>query len=576
MIRRRNLFRNLLATVTTSLSFGAHAAVTFDGLDGDLEKNARALMAIASASCDVSEWRVERLFRDSEQQLQDALEALGYYRYSVEKMLTAAEGECWQADFTIVLGEPVRVRNVTISLDGEASKDPGFVRKPELMPQEGVVLNHGIYERYKASLVSRLSTRGYFDARLTESRVAVDAELLQADVVLKADSGPRYYFGDVTFDEHVLTPELLAGYVRFRKGDPYDAAEISKLHELLNGSGYFGSVSIQAEPVAGQDLEVPVIVSITPGKRRVFTGGAGYATDTGIQGRLGYTNRRRNAKGHQFDARLFLSSVDSELTGNYRWPRGRPDAEWVDIYGGFLRKRTDTSKSDKTTLGARISRNRTENWLESPYFEFTREDFLVGEQLDTSNLVIPGIKWETTIGRNLQRVPKGHRISVDLRGAHENLLSDTTFGQATVSAKWITTVGLGTRLLARADVGATAKADIEELPATVRFFAGGDTSVRGYGFETIGPEDDEGNVVGGSHLAVFSLEADWRFLEKWAVAAFVDSGSAFDNTDIDMHTGVGLGVRWYSPLGPIRIDVAHPLDDPDTDYRFHITLGPDL
>lgn len=572
----RVFLRFLIVSIISIVPDGADARVTYTGLSDDLEKNARALMAIAAAPCNAPEWRVKRLHRDADIQLRNALEALGSYRYELIKGLSFNDVDCWQADFKVTLGEPVRLRTVSINIDGQASTDAGISTHSELSPKAGEVLNHGRYETYKKTLISRLSARGYFDAELSESRVTVDEDLLNADIVVRIESGSRYHFGGVSFSQPILTPELLAGYVKFKQGDPYDAREISKLHEQLNGSGYFGSVSVRAEPMAEFGLEIPVNVSISPGKRRVFTAGGGYATDTGLQGRLGYTNRRRNERGHQLDVRLFLSSVDSEITADYRWPRDRPDTEWIDLYGGFLRKRTETSESDKQTLGARLTHNRTENWLENPYVELTREEFEVGEQLDITRLLTPGIKWETTIGRTLRRDFSGHRVSIDIRGAHDSLLSDTTFLQASVSAKWITTLGSATRLLLRADVGATVKESLDELPATVRFFAGGDTSVRGYDFETIGPVDDEGNVIGGSHQVVLSLEADWEIRDKWTVAVFVDSGSAFNGKDIDMSTGIGLGLRWYSPVGPIRIDIAHPLDDPENDYRFHITLGPDL
>jgi translocation and assembly module TamA len=146
----------------------------------------------------------------------------------------------------------------------------------------------------------------------------------------------------------------------------------------------------------------------------------------------------------------------------------------------------------------------------------------------------------------------------------------------TGETKWAFPLGEANRLLARADLGFTLKEDFEELPASVRYFAGGDNSVRGYGFETLGPTNEEGDVIGGSYLATFSVEFDRLISKKWSVAAFVDTGNAFDSLDFDFKTGVGLGLRWYSPLGPIRLDVAHPLDDPDRDYRLHITLGPDL
>jgi translocation and assembly module TamA len=112
----------------------------------------------------------------------------------------------------------------------------------------------------------------------------------------------------------------------------------------------------------------------------------------------------------------------------------------------------------------------------------------------------------------------------------------------------------------------------------VRFFAGGDVSVRGYAYNSLGPTDPLGAVIGGSNLLVGSVEIDQQIAGNWAIAAFVDSGNAYDKIkDFDPATGVGAGIRWFSPLGPIRIDIAVPLEkDAPDDYRLHITLGPDL
>lgn len=555
----------------------ASAAVSFVGLDEPLERNARALVALAGASCALPDWRVERLFENVDEELRDALRPLGYYRYTLDKSLTFDDPDCWSATLDVQLGEPVRLRNVELLISGEAADDASFMRLVRAAaPAQGDVLDHGRYESWKRLALASLTSRGYFDAQLTRHSVVVDAALETADAVLEIDSGSRYYFGEISYSNPVLDPELLDKYATFSPGDPYDARAIARLYESLNGSGYFGAVSIRAEPEPGGDRVVPVTVSLSPGKRKVYSAGVGYATDFGVQGRLGYTNRRRNARGHQFDARLFLSDVDSELTGTYRWPRGDPTKEWVDVFGGFQQRRTDTSRSDKTTLGIRVARNRGANWLEAPYVNFSGEDFTVGEQVDSTRLITPGIKWESTIGREITRMLSGRRLSLDIRGAHENLGSDTSFLQATASAKWIFSRQPANRLLVRSDLGYTSSDTVEQLPATVRYFAGGDNSVRGYGFETIGPVDDLGNVIGGSSLAVFSVEYDRLIAGNWSIAAFVDTGTAFVHTDVDFKTGVGLGLRWYSPFGAIRIDVAHPLDDPTRSVRLHFTLGPDL
>lgn len=555
----------------------SHSEVKFVGLQEPLEKNARALMPLASAGCDAARWRVERLFRDSEKHLRSALEALGYYDAEIRKSIDWSDTACWKAEFEVTLGEPVRLQAVSLIINGPADDDAEFRRQlSERQLLAGEVLNHGRYEAFKKSLIALAESRGYFDADFEESSVTVDPGSRTADVRLVLNSGERYRFGETTFTDGILKQQLLQGYSDVRAGDPYDAREVTRLYQALSGSGYFGSVLIRAEPVPGQSDGVPVDVSLTPGMRRVYTAGIGFATDFGVQGRLGYTDRRRNTKGHQFESRLFASSVNSEVTASYRWPRRNPRSDWYNVFGGYQHTDTDTSESDKTTLGIRKSKNISEYWLETRYVNVANEDFRVADQRDSSRLIIPGINWESTRSSEISRITHGHRMSLDIRGSSDSLGSDTNFLQIKASAKWIFPIGEASRLLARAEFGATAKDDITELPASVRFFAGGDNSVRGYGYKTLGPVDVDGNVIGGSHLVTASVEFDRLIRQKWSVAVFADTGSAFDDLKPKFSTGVGLGLRWYSPLGPIRLDLAHPLDEPDRSIRIHITLGPDL
>jgi translocation and assembly module TamA len=551
--------------------------VIYSGLEESLERNARAIMPLASAQCDAARWRINRLFRDSEKKLAKALEALGFYDIQVDKSIDWSDPECWKADFRVTVGDPVRLRDVAVIVNGPAKDDPGFggqLGEHQLIT--GEILNHARYEAFKKALVATAESRGYFDAEFERSSVTVDTDRKSADVDIVLNSGPRYEFGETEFTENVLRQELLQGYSDIRPGDPYDAREVTRLYQALSGSGYFGSVLIRSDPSTDGSNTVPVKVSLTPGMRRVYSAGIGFATDYGVQGRLGFADRRRNDRGHQFESRLFASSVNSELTASYRWPRRNPRSDWYNVFGGFQHTDTDTSISDKVTLGFRRSKNISKFWLETRYLNIENEDFRVADQKDTSRLIVPGINWETTRGSEIIRIRQGHRISLDIRGSSDSLGSDTNFLQVTASTKWIFPIGESTRLLTRLNLGATAQDDITELPASVRFFAGGDNSVRGYGYETLGPVDIDGNVIGGSHLATASLEIDRLIKEKWSAAAFVDTGSAFDDINPKFSTGVGLGLRWYSPLGPIRLDVAHPLDDPNRSLRIHITLGPDL
>jgi translocation and assembly module TamA len=563
--------------VALSLPAGARADVVFTGLNEAQEKNVRTLLPLARLDCDTLPWRVERLFRDADRDIHVALESLGYYSAKITKTLERNDA-CWIARFTIEAGEPVVFRNVEILIRGEANNDAMFNRRVQARRiKSGEVLHHGRYSRYKRALIDTAIARGYFEAEFTRAEITVDADNHAADLALILESGPRYRFGDVTFTEGVLRDSLLQGYSDIESGDAYDVKAVNELYEALSGSSYFSSVSISTDPLNTEAKVAPVNVTLAPGLRRIYSVGAGFATDTGPQGRLGFNNRRKNDKGHQLEARLFGSKVRSEITTAYRFPLQDPRNEWFSIGTGLQHEETDTSESDTFKVGILESHNIGKHWLETRYLDYVREDFTIADQEDTeSTLVILGINREKVIGREMSRSSNGHRLTFDLRGASDSLGSDTSFLQFRGSALWIHSLSEKSRVLARARIGATLKDEFSELPASVRFFAGGDNSIRGYELESLGPLDADGAVIGGSHLVEASLEVDRLFRPQWAVAAFVDTGSAFSGSSIELSTGVGIGLRWYSPLGPIRLDFAHPLDDPDHSLRVHITLGPEL
>lgn len=568
----------IVAALSISLVWSAHvsAQVLFTGLTAEQEANARAVMPLASATCDSARWRVQRLFRDADNDLRAALEALGFYDISIAKSLRW-EDACWAATFDVEVGEPVRIRRVSVVVEGEAGDDPEFQARIQTeRPIPGEILNHRRYEKYKSSLIGTAISRGYFDAAFDSNEVIVDRDAGVADISLQLNAGSRYRFGELSFTEGILRNNLLAGYADIQPGEFYDIDAINDLFGSLNGSTYFKSVSISTEPLDTSQKTVPVNVALTPGTRRIYSIGAGFATDTGPKGRLGYANRRRNDKGHQFESKLYASAVESELTASYRWPINDPRNEWFSVVGGVKVEDTETSRSDTYKLGILRSRNVSTSWLETRYLDYAFEQFRVGDQDTSSRLVILGVNWEAAKGRELSRPENGHRLSFDIRGASDALASDTSFAQFRSTAKWIHSLNAKTRVLARANLGVTAQEELSELPASVRFFAGGDRSIRGYDFEALGPVDSSGVVIGGSHLVTGSIEIDRLFKPKWAVAAFIDSGSAFNNTDIELSSSAGIGIRWYSPVGPVKLDIAHPFDDPTEDFRIHISLGPDL
>jgi translocation and assembly module TamA len=554
----------------------AAADMRIAGLEPKLETNVRILTPLASTDCGSAPWRVERLYRNADSEITKALQALGYYSPTIDKAFRWTD-DCWVADFTIEAGPPIRYRHVAVEIDGPAATDPAFLAQVSAeRPEEGGILDHGAYTRFKNSLVRAAEHAGYFDADFDLSAVTVDPTIQAADLEIRFVGGVKYRFGEVAFTDGIVNRQLLEGYTDIVPGEPYSAKEINDLYEALGGSTYFETISVKTEPLDTENKTVPVDVRLTPANRRIYSAGGGYTTDTGLHAKLGFVNQRINQRGHQLEARLFASAVRSELNVAYRWPRNDPRNEWFNIATGVQTEDTDTSQHDTYKLGVMRSRKSGERWLETRYADFAYEDFEVADQKSSSRLLILGTSYETARSEILSRVQNGHRLTVDLRGASDSLGSNTTFLQLRAGGKWIHSFTDRTRVLARVNIGATAKQDLEELPASVRFFAGGDRSVRGYDFKTLGPVNEDGEVIGGSHLVTASLEFDRAFGKNWAFSIFADTGSAFNGSDADFSTGVGLGMRWYSPVGPIRVDVAHPLDNPDESVRLHISLGPDL
>lgn len=576
MTKTAHLFRLLLLSCVFAHSVRLHADVQFSGLSPEQEQNARALMPLASTSCDSAPWRVDRLFQDSDSRLGRALQALGYYHYTIAKSLQWTE-DCWHAQLDVTPGEPVRLRTVEITITGDAARNILFAAVTENgRPASGEQFDHGQYERFKSRLLSAAFSLGFFDAAFERKEVVVDREAFAADLYLDFDSGKRYRVGEISFTQGIIKDHIVAGYFDLQTGDAYRSKAVADLLQGLNSSSYFDSVTISTEPLDHEAKTVPITVSMTPGKRQAYTIGVGYSSDTGPQGRLGYVDRRRNENGHQLESRLFGSPVKSELTFAYRLPRGDPRKEWLSLSAGFQHSETDTSQSDTFKMGVLHTEKRSEKWLESRYVDYVDEDFIIGAQDDSSRLFIFGIGWESVTGRELSRTSKGRRYNFDVRGASDSLGSDTSFLQFKASSRWIHSLSDQTRLLTRARLGTTLHDEFTALPASVRFFTGGDRSVRGYGFETLGPLDQLGTVTGGSHLVEASVELERMIKDQWSVALFADTGSAFNGTDINLSSGIGLGVRWYSPVGPIRLDFAHPLDQSSRSIRLHFSLGPDL
>jgi translocation and assembly module TamA len=556
----------------------SYAQVTISGVESQMRDNILAYLRLDDEPCDAPQWRLRRLFAGSEKEIREALEVVGYYNVEIEKRFETGD-TCWQATFVIDQGRPVILREVSILIDtgsDTGSELESLVQQCDLRP--GDVLQHARYDDCRRRITRKAERRGYFAAAFTERRIDVYPDQYMADITLHFNAGRRYVFGAVTFDQDVMDPDLIQRFVTITAGEPYDAEQVRRMQRDIIGSAYFDQVLFSRNPRGEPYFDVPIHIELTPGKKYQYSAGIGFATDVGARLRFGILNRRINLQGHQIEFETNLSQVVSDAGITYRIPLDKPK-DWFTIDTGFKYEDNDSFKSKLFSAGVQRLYQLDNGWIRALFLNLRLEDYETGTfDDDDSELLTPGISY-TFIEEDFPPRPlSGHRSTAQLIGAHEGVISDTSFLQVYGNTKWVFGLWSRARLLTRAEAGFTAIDDLDSLPASVRFFAGGDTSVRGYAYKSLGPADPLGNVVGGQNLLVGSVEIDQPIADDWSLAAFVDSGNAYNRlSEFDPATGVGLGVRWFSPLGPIRFDVAIPLeDDTPDDYRVHITLGPDL
>ena len=547
-----------------------------DGAENSLKDNLLSRLSLNAEPCDAPVWRVRRLFARAEKEFDPAFRAFGFYQAKVEKNLTTG-GDCWQARFVVTLGAPVTIRKRDVVVLGDATGDKRLTELLASLPlPEGAVLNHAKYEEIKEQLRVFAAERGYLDFEFTRQQLRVYPDDAVAEIDIEAQSGPRYRFGELRFSKQALDEDFVRKLAKAREGEPFHTRKLAAIDRRLSDGGYFSRVEVRPRRDEAVDESVPIDIVLESADRHVWRAGAGYATDTGARVSFGYDNRYINPKGHRFSSNLRLSPVESSLIADYLVPGEDPHRENFSFGARLLHEDTDSRESDSASLIARQT-IKTGTWTQTRFLELLYEKSLVGNDSTTATLLMPGYRIERTKADNVLQTAHGYRVSLEVRGSSESLLSTVTMLQLRGNAKGIHRFGEGGRVTGRVDIGTTIGENVTHLPASLRFFAGGDNSVRGYAYESLGPVDATGLPEGGRNLLVGSIEYEHPVVEdEWWVAAFVDGGNAFSSEEFEPRYGYGVGIRWYSPVGRVRLDFAVPDDTDKDEWRLHFGLGADL
>ena len=463
--------------------------VEIEGVGGAVRSNVEAILSIRrprQARLPEGEWR--RLHQRAPDEIELALQPFGYYRPIIDTQLLTS-GSTWTARYVIDPGPVMLVDRVSVRLDGDGVQDTVFVRLSRDFPvRSGDTLSHDAYERGKLAMSQHAADRGYFDAAFDTAEIRIDLDEYSADIVIGYRTGPQYKFGTITVNQDVVDPALLEGRVDIVAGEPFDSRRLRVAQDLLGEGPYFSRVETQVYPDQAVNLEVPIDMQLIPAPRQRFEVGAGYGTDTGFRGNLGYVFRRLNRPGHYANGDIRYSQREASFSARYSVPRPYPSTSLYSGYAGYGLTRPDWSRSTVGLLGVNMGRS-FRAWRGVFALAWEDEEYTVADSSGTSGLLIPSFSLSRVRTDNALFPNRASSVRVDVRGASTSLGSTTSFLTLGVQGRVVRRPWEKWRLLARGEIGYTATKDFSKLPATHRFVTGGDNTVRGFRYESLGPKN---------------------------------------------------------------------------------------
>ena len=553
-------------------------AVVVEGVEGDMAQSVRASIELTKyEDRDVSPIEVRRLFEQADEQIRQALEPFGYYHAEATGKLERPEPAQYRATFRVTPGEPVIVRKQRVVIGGDATQLEAVKAALEhFQPKQGERLDHGAYERSKLEIATALANEGYVRAQLVKRRVEVVRAANSAEIDLEWDPGPRHRFGEVHYSDAQFPDSFLQRYTPWRPGQFYSTDELLELQQALVDADYFSAVAVSPDLEHAKDASVPIDVALVPAKRTVYTASVYVSTDTGPGGKVGFERRWLNRRGHKLSSDVQYSTRMEDYRIQYLIPKpGRPNRN-LTFGVGYRDEETDSSTSRMARAAATEVTDRWKGFTRTLGLQYLNGDFEIAkEQHSTSLLYAEGVLTRKK-ANDLYFPLSGYNLLYGLRVAAESVASETSFAQVRAEAKWLQQAGKDGRVILRGMLGGMVVDNFDALPPELRFFAGGDRSIRGFDYQQIGDLDAAGEVIGGEYLAAASAEYEHYFLERWGAAIFVDAGDAFTKS-FDVNVGAGVGLRWKSPVGLVRLEIARPVvSDFDHSWRVHLIIGPDL
>ena len=525
-----------------------------------------------------------RRIQDDQKRFESVMRSDGYYEATVTHSLDR-DSDPYQITFTITPGRLFTLEDYEIQYVGDDAESAG----PPPSDLESLGLKIGMPARADAivaaqsRLLRQLADNAHPLAKVIDRKAVVDHAEGDMTVNLEVDPGPKALFGPLTVNGLERTkPEYLERVVGWKPGQPYDQRRIDELRKQLVDMGLFDSVRIEVPDELDDENELPVVVNLIEGKARTIGVGVSYSTDEGFGTEVFW--RHRNYFGEQES--LKLTGVLSEIRQSAGFEFEKPNALEVDetllINGTLLAQQSDAFDEKSASGFVGFRHDLTEEWQitygVAP--EFSDVDDNESNEIWTGVGVPVILKQDTT--DNLLDPSEGHRFTFAVTPTFGHLSDFTRFVRTEFRPSVYFTPFPTDRVIfaARGRVGSILGESTDEVPANHRFYSGGGGSIRGYEFQSVGPLDSDDDPLGGRSVLEVGAELRLRVTETIGFVPFVEGGTAYNEripeTDREIRWAAGLGLRYFTAVGPLRLDFAFPLNRRkgiDDSFQFYVSIG---
>lgn len=567
--------------------------VTVEGIDSELKKNLLLSLDFTTISCERKSW----WFEANQQKLlakgQKSLQALGYFSAEITASFHLNEtSKCQQINLFVKLNEPTLVSKIHIQWQGKDNfTEMESLALQEVYGMENQIFRSDVYESLKISLLKRLIAQGYVLAKFSKSRVEVQNNRAVINWVI--DVNQKFRIRDIIVRQKpkaFWNENFIRAIAELQNDTELNRELLINAKNLLDSASLFTYADVQMDLKTAKEGLIDIIIDVTAKKNHEYQAGVGFSTDLGPRVRLKYKNNRINPLGHRYQAESFFSKDLSQISSSYHIPSlQEPSRHYYELGLGGERKTIEEVDSTSYVFRADDVRQLSNGWKRIYNGEFLSEDFTVVNDRGEVFLALPGVSLEKIQSDKSIYPLKSYHYRFSAQAATQSLFSDLDMFQVRLRAVRTKKISSKNRLIYRLETGYTWVDDFNQLPPSKRFYAGGTDNIRGYSFESLGPTDTvfivdsetgldiiEERVTGGKNLLIASVELDYRIAEKWVVAIFFDAGNAFNNQSFDVKKGTGMGIRWFSPAGPLKLDLGFPLDKPNDGWQVHFSLGVSL